>query len=529
MVLIAVALSARLAFLPFATLDDGDTAYRIWLARLWADDPFLITNGLWGPLHFYLIGTVLRFWSDPVWAPLALHVAIGALTPLVMYRWTLELFHSRRGAMAAGLILAVYPAAIGVSLGSLSEVPLMLLLGLALLWLTRAWRPEGSILDAALAGLALTLASMLRYEAWVLLPFLTVLLLRHPKRAAAFSAAALIHPIFWMIGNEIAYGDALRGLTATAKWRLEVLGHEPDLGFVPSARRIWRFVRLTVRGLTVPVSLLIGAGLIRALIRRRAEAVWLIPPLGLFLTFVWAAIQDTLFMKPAFTTTFGFLLIPFAAAFVEGFAIDTWNQSRSILAGAVLVVSVLLIAAEPLMRPQPVGRRSGTHAAPHIDDEDSARALLDAIRRVGLRGPGDALILDFVGNHVTPYIAWQTRLHPRQICRPRAEANAPLSTDDLAAFLADNRFGVIVTRPSGKLSAHMKLAADGEGRLAGVQVRLVPVGSVQWQSVSSLRRYGKLVISRYEVLGGAGARSSTQAACSTSCPIMLCTETRRRH
>lgn len=527
-VLIAVALAARLAFLPFATLDDGDTAYRIWFSWLWADDPFLITNGLWGPLHFYLIGTTMWLWPDPVWAPIVLHIAIGALTPLVMYRWTLELFRSERAAMAAGLILAVYPAAIGVSLGPLSEAPFMLFLGLALLYLTRAWRPEGSIRDAALAGLAMTFASMLRYEAWVLLPFLAVLLLRHPKRAAAFTAVALLHPVFWMIGNEIAYGDALRGLTATAKWRLEVLGHEPNLGLAPSARRLWRFILMTALGLTLPVSLLIAAGVIRTIVGRRAEAAWLIPSLGLSLTFAWAAIQDTLFIKPAFTTTFGFLLIPFAAAFIEGLAVDRWSQARSVLAATVLVASILLFAAEPLTKSQPVGRRVGTHAAPHIDDKDSARELLEVIRRAGLQRPEDALILDFVGNHVTPYIAWQTRLHPRQICRPRGEASVPLSIDELAAFLAGNRSGVLVTRPSSKLSAHLEPATDGVGTLAGVPVRLAPVGSVQWQSVSSLRRFGTLTISRYEVLGHSGPNSGSATACSSSCPIMLCTETRRR-
>ncbi len=527
-VLIAVALAARLAFLPFATLDDGDTAYRIWFAWLWSDDPFLITNGLWGPLHLYLIGATMWLWPDPVWAPIVLHIAIGAVTPLVMYRWTLELFRSDRAAMAAGLIMAVYPAAIGVSLGPLSEAPFMLSLGLALLYLTRACRPEGSIQDAALAGLAMTLASMLRYEAWVLLPFLAVLLLRHPRRAAAFTSIALIHPVFWMIGNEIAYGDALRGLTATAKWRLEVLGHEPNLGFAPSARRLWRFVRMTALGLTLPVSLLIAAGVIRVLVHRRAESAWLIPPLGLFLTFVWAAVQDTLFIKPAFTTTFGFLLIPFAAVSLEVIAVHSWSRARSTLAGAVLVASILLFAAEPLMKSQPVGRRLGTHAAPHIDDEDSAGELLDVIRQAGLRHPDDALILDFVGNHVTPYIAWQTRLHPWQICRPRGEANVPLRTDELAAFLAGNRSGVLVTRPSSKLSAHLKLAADGKGILGGVPVRLVPVGSMEWQSESALRRFGTLTISRYEVVGDSGTSSSAATACSSSCPIMLCTETRRR-
>ena len=38
--LILLALLLRLAFLPFTTLDTGDTAARIWLGWLWSEDPY---------------------------------------------------------------------------------------------------------------------------------------------------------------------------------------------------------------------------------------------------------------------------------------------------------------------------------------------------------------------------------------------------------------------------------------------------------------------------------------------------------
>lgn len=61
LVVFVVALLGRLALLPIATLDSGDVANRSWLGWFWADDPSLITHGVWGPLHFYLIGALMRF------------------------------------------------------------------------------------------------------------------------------------------------------------------------------------------------------------------------------------------------------------------------------------------------------------------------------------------------------------------------------------------------------------------------------------------------------------------------------------
>lgn len=138
---------------------------------------------------------------------------------------------------------------------------------------------------------------MIRFEAWMLLPFLSVLLIRQPKRAAVFLAVALIHPAFWMIGNALAYGDPLFGFAAITSWRVEVTGRQPVADFSWMAQRIWQLLEMTAIGLTVPVCLLITAGVIRSLLNRRVEAVWLIPPFGLFLLFAAAAAQGSLLMR----------------------------------------------------------------------------------------------------------------------------------------------------------------------------------------------------------------------------------------
>src|SRR5262245_5578215 len=68
----AVALGARLAVLPFATSDGGDAPSKVWMASEWLSHPQLLTHGVWGPLHTYLIALALWIVPDLVRAPVAL-------------------------------------------------------------------------------------------------------------------------------------------------------------------------------------------------------------------------------------------------------------------------------------------------------------------------------------------------------------------------------------------------------------------------------------------------------------------------
>ena len=441
--LVVFALLLRIVFLPFTTLDTGDTAARIWIGWLWSEDPYLITSGLWGPLHFYMIGTVMSFWPDPVWAPIALHVVIGSLLPVVVYRLTFELFGDRRSAIAAGIIFAVYPGAIAVSLGAQAEAPFMLFLGLGLIGLVRAWRPDGRISHALFAGLSITLASMLRYEAWLILPFLALLFVRRPKIGAVFVATAMIHPVFWMIGNTVAFGNPLYSLLATSTWLQDVMAHEPDTSLVPGLGRVSRLIVKTATEMTIPVALLIAAGVVRCLKQKRIESVWLLPALGLFLIFAVSAFRDTMTIKAGYTTTFGLLLIPFVACALERLGIERWSRPRCLAHAAVLLAVIGLFMSESALGLLPGGRRLSASPVPSIPDEDSVRKLQSLIERAGLRQASDGFISDFFGFLTTPYVAWQTRLHPQQICRAPGAANVPAD----CGATPENPAGQSIRRP----------------------------------------------------------------------------------
>jgi 4-amino-4-deoxy-L-arabinose transferase-like glycosyltransferase len=263
----ALALVVRLALLPFATTDGGDAISRTWIAWRWLSDPEFITHGVWGPLHTYLLGAVLAVFPDPIHAPLVLHVAFGVAAVWLIYLFTKEVFSSTRAALLVAAIYALYPVAIRDSISVRSESIFVIFLLAAMLLVAIARSERGRANHAAGAGLALTLAAMLRYEAWMLIPLLGVLLWQKPRLMILFGVVAMIHPVIWMAGNWAATGDPLYSVTWAADWNLEAMGRV-DLSVRELLLRGARYPITTLRGMNMLVGLLAVAGALIALIRR---------------------------------------------------------------------------------------------------------------------------------------------------------------------------------------------------------------------------------------------------------------------
>jgi F-type H+-transporting ATPase subunit delta len=101
-----VALGVRLALWPLATTETADATTRVWMAWDWLSHPTLITHGVWGPLHFYLMAPVLWWFQDRVAPPIALHIILASLTPIVVYFFTRQEFDGRRASLIVGLVFA---------------------------------------------------------------------------------------------------------------------------------------------------------------------------------------------------------------------------------------------------------------------------------------------------------------------------------------------------------------------------------------------------------------------------------------
>jgi hypothetical protein len=522
--IVAIALLARLIALHFTTLDSGDSVARVFLGWQWLEQPFFITDGVWGPLHFYLIGAALWIWPDPVWAPIVLHLLIGCITPIVIYEVALELFGSSRGALLAAVGFAVYPLAIMTSVEAHPEAPFMLFLALTLLFLIRARRDASRLSHTVWAAVCVGLASMLRYEAWMLLPFLTLLLLPRWQQAALFLAIALIHPIIWMVGNALLRGDPLYSFNWASNWELNAMGHERLVGVAFAARRIWEFVMTTLMGLSLPLSLLTALGIASCLRGpKRAALRWLLPSLGLFLLLCFAAARGSIWVKPTYTTTFGLMLLPFTASIFVSMGVDRWPWPKVIGTAAAMVCCVSLFTIEPLWHIVPHTRFLYSPAKGAFAEQDIAAKVNDLVDRV--RDPQSALVMDFLGWQPTPYIALHAKVPPKEMCIPNGAPSRPVDQAALESFLLEHRTGVLITRTGGKLTALLREGtAQLPNSLSGVPLRLERVGNVEWQGAQDATDVGPGTISvlRYSVSPAAGSPRPSRPSCSMPCPLSFC-------
>jgi len=160
---------------------DGDAHTRTYMALQWLKNPFFINapnqvTWVFGPLHCYLNALVLWIWHNP---PLATRVLSLVLTTLTIFPlfYSVEKAFGRREAFYTSLLfcfytLFIHPAAIAASEG------INLLFVFTSICFYLYYHQSGKTSHLLLSALAVLLASMMRYESWLLAPFFTLLLMR---------------------------------------------------------------------------------------------------------------------------------------------------------------------------------------------------------------------------------------------------------------------------------------------------------------------------------------------------------------
>ena len=523
--LLFAALAARLAGLPLATADSWDHAARIWAAWRWIDDPFPLTWGVWGPIHYVLMGPVIALFG-PSPAPTLLHVAMGALVPPLVYLFTRREFETRAGALLAGAAAALAPVTILNSLSARSETPLAVLILVAMLALSHA-RTARPLLWAALAGLAVTLGAGLRYEAWMLIPFLAVLLWPRWRAMALFVMLALLWPAVAMASNFLVYGDPLYGVTWASRHELVGMG-TGALSLAERLDRVGTFAVAFVQGLTVPLALLVGAGVGLCVHERRRATIWLIPGLGLAALLSAAVLRGSLVPKMNYTETLALFAVPFVAA-----ALDLPPLRRRGRAGIAALAALLLAAMSFLLvvgtlrrfpelreRSVIVSKVKAESPVPIFKGQTEFTGLLASIRPVLAGSPEHGLVQDFIGFVPRGHLGLNAHVHPDRIfsfrqepaCtgrEPRGELplelrQMPLIGNDppaLEDFLQRYREGVLVLGTG--LPAEAWLGLDGErdkARFQGLDLRLEKLGRITMPMPDELRPGGALDGERLEVV-----------------------------
>jgi hypothetical protein len=489
----SVALLARLAALPFAGSDGGDAASRVWIAQHWMEHPTLITEGVWGPLHFYLLALVMWIIPDPVYGPTVLGVVLSSASALLMYRFVeIELGDSRL-ALVVALAYALYPIGIRNGLSVRSETPFAFFLLVTMIALARARQPDGTWRHAVIAGIALTLGAMLRYEAWMLLPLLAAVLWRKPTLALLFVVVALIHPVFWMIGNAVQQGNPFFSLTAASEFELHAMGRS-SLGWRTLLVRAVTYPGIVLRGMGLVVGIIALAGVLRALGTRQRVAIWLIPPGVLIVLQCLAILRGSLVPKINYTETTGTLLMPFVAVALQPLRLARWSAPRLVrFAVAVLAANAIFACEACLARVKLRGLAMSP--VPRIPNQNVALRLVPLISANLPQGGG--LISDDYGTGATRHVALLARIRPERMFLVCHLAHRPPDADSLAAFASLYPHGLLLVRSTSSFSSDYGFAPGASsGRFGDVTITLAPVGALDWPG----RRPARLSLFRYSVV-----------------------------
>lgn len=484
--IVCLGLGIRLLLFPFSTINSADAVTRTWIAWKWLSNPYIITYGVWGPLHFYLIALSMVFVRDPVIPPVLLHIVFSVATPILLYFFTRNEFGNNRASILVAFTFLFYPLAISNSLVVTAETPFVFFLVLCLLFLSKARRDQDSWKHAMGAGISLTLAGMLRYEGWMLIPLLATSLYRGPKSMIVFVGFSMIHPVLWMIGNGIHFGDPLYSINWASNWEINIKGSNENLTLGEVIRRFIFYPSMTFLGMTPLVSIFCLAGAIISIIRRQRYAVWLIPFIGLMSLFIISSVRGSLGLQVRYTITLGTLLFPFSAEFYRYLGVPKWTVRNRLVIG-LLIVSSMIVSSHPQIFHLPY--LSWISLIPRFDQQREVKVIsLKVNEQLGTSNEG--FICDFFGWENSYYVALMTRLHPSNIFMAPGGRYGKLDIDRLSNFINNHQNGVLLLMKGSSLERSIRFRESGQAMVVNTMLSLKAVQSVVLRdSVIEIYRY----------------------------------------
>ncbi|NEQ55313.1 MAG: DUF2079 domain-containing protein [Leptolyngbya sp. SIO3F4] len=349
--ILVLGLALRLIILPFAHTTEPDAMSRILIGWEWLQTPNTgLQSAVWLPLHTYTLGLIFNVIPEYYYTPTILNILFAVLTAIPLYWFSYREFGQKSG-VAAGVIVAtafmLYPLAFRNSMMALSDTPFALLLAASLPFLSYARAKNGTIWQAALAGLFISLAAGIRYEGWVIIPFMAVILWRYPKRLLVFGAVAMIVPALWMIGCLVTHGDPLYSFNYQSHDTAATLSNRGGISLLKRFVRLIFFPGVLGFGLSFPVLGLSLWGIFVALRKKSSQLIWLVPFLGLFLILSYKSVEGTMNLQPRYAIPIGMLLMPFMVLGLEQIP----NKKRKLVTVAVLVLMLPFSYVLHLFRP----------------------------------------------------------------------------------------------------------------------------------------------------------------------------------
>jgi hypothetical protein len=197
----------------------GDEPARILMAECFAASGHVpIVN--WLPLPTLVTGTLLRLWPDMFWAPRVVNGIAAALAVGFFVWWASMLTRDPRERILAAVLVTLFPARAILGAVPMAESLFFLLTAGGCAFALSSTLEDSRPRLLMAAGL-LALASLVRYEAWLLVAVFVWLTLRSSRPRATKVLAVVLAPlgiVIWL-GTVLATDRALLSATLSETTR----------------------------------------------------------------------------------------------------------------------------------------------------------------------------------------------------------------------------------------------------------------------------------------------------------------------
>src|SRR5690242_984647 len=174
---IGAGIALRLIAFVYSSNNGGDSFARIAVTADWLQHPSFrldLSTPDWPPIHFWLAAVTSILVGNVRLGCRLLSLVAGCISIWLVWRVTTQIY-DEISATYSTIIFSLYSLALGYSATASSEATYICLLLAGLLGFFH-YRKTGSLRSLALAGVALTIDAGIRYESWIFIALLVLLL-----------------------------------------------------------------------------------------------------------------------------------------------------------------------------------------------------------------------------------------------------------------------------------------------------------------------------------------------------------------
>lgn len=471
-----IGLISRLAFLPFSHVVDPDVYSRIYIAWEWIQHPHLISTAVWPPLHTYIMSVFLWIFPFDVLTPKLLHIIFSVVTAIPMFFFIKNEFNDK-GAFWATLFYQFSPIVFRNSFHALAEAPFVFFVTCSLYFISELFKQKEQSKNALWAGIFLTIACGIRYEGWVFIGFLGLIIWIRSgiKNAIVFGIFSIIFPLYWMIGNYIAKGDPLYSINAANYWNTVMEGVNEQVSDLDIRMRILFFPFSVFLFLTPLLSLISVVTFIYSLKNKLVKfyhLLWLIPFAGIMLLYIQKTYNGSLLMHHRYSAIPLMFLTPYLSYyFSEKIAVKA--QFKKFIAAIIIATTIPFsfylhfLPIEKLFFFMPKTEEAiaqilksnylQTEAVPHLYDTNAHE--INTILKSELKAT-DGLIIDFCGWEASFFLALDANLPFNQILLMEGAKNGINTTEQIFDFIHQFPEGIILIQNESRIDGLVSVSGN---------------------------------------------------------------------